>query len=338
MEFGMIPNWSWPTDGSPRNQTDNTLEQARTAVQNDYDAVWFGQHYISEGNNHFQPLPLMSRVAGFAGDADLGTSIFLLPLHNPVAVAENFATADALFDGDLVFGIALGYKQAEFDAFGIDKTDRTGRFVEAVRLLRKLWTEDNVTYDGRHFSVSDVTVDPKPNDGNGVPIWFGANGEKTVERAGRMGDTWIISARTTYDEADRLADIYREAADRSDRPEAGIAMNREVYVAESTEEAIETVAPMMKERAAQWLDRGAQDTADQIDDLDEQVHEMLEERIVGSPEECIDRIARFDEGVGIDHLIAMYNWRRLSQERTLDSIERFAEDVVPYFRDEYADV
>ena len=333
MEFGLIPNWSWPTTGSPLEQMERTVEQARTAVESGYDAIWFGQHYISEGNNQFQPLPLLSRVAGFTGETDLGTSIFLLPLHNPIAVAENVATADALFEGDLKFGVALGYKPAEFDAFGIDIEDRTGRFVEGITLLRRLWTEDDVTFSGQYFDVENVTIDPKPNDGNGVSWWLGGNGEKSTERAGRMGNGWIISARTTYHEAVRLASIYREAAEMSPYPDEGIAMNREVYVAETTDEAIETVMPMMHDRAAQWLDRGAQDTAEQIDDLDEQVHDLLEERIVGSPEECIDRIARFNEGAGVEHLIAMYNWRRLSQAKTVASIERFADEVIPYFRE-----
>ena len=338
MKFGIIPNWSWPVDGSPRTQMERTVEQARLAIECDYDAVWFGQHYISEGNNHFQPLPLFSRVAEFAGETDLGTSIFLLPLHNPIAVAENFATADALFDGETVFGVAIGYKPEEFDAFGIDVDDRVGRFVEGVQLLRRLWTEDDVTWSGQYFEVENVTIDPKPNDGEGIPFWIGGNAETSVERAGRLGDGWIISARTTYDEAVRLSEVYRAAAAASDRPDEGIAINREVYVADTTEEAVETVMPMMKERAAKWLDRGARDTAEQIDDLDEQVYEMLEDRIVGSPEECIERIETFHEDVGVDHLIAMYNWRRLSQERTLDSIERFADDVVPYFRDEVSDL
>lgn len=338
MEFGIIPNWSWPLEGDRFDQAEKTLEQARTAVGAGYDAVWFGQHYISEGNNHFQPAPLLSRATGFAGDADLGTSVFLLPLHNPIAVAENFATMDSLFEGDLLFGVALGYKPEEFDSFGIDRSDRVGRLVEGVQLLRKLWSEENVTYSGEHFQVEDVTIDPRPGDGDGLDIWLGGNADKSVERAGRLGNGWIISARTTFEEAKRLSDIYESAAADSDHSSEGIAMNREVYVADTTEEAVETVMPMMKERAAQWLERGAQDTAEQIDDLDEQVYDMLEDRFVGSPEEVVDRIAKFHEEAGVDHVIAMYNWRQLSQEKVLGSITRFGEEVVPYFEDEYADL
>lgn len=335
MEFGLIPNWSWPLEGEPTNQMDKTLEQGKVAVDAGYDTVWFGQHYISEGNNHFQPLPLLSRTSSFIGEADLGTSIFLLPLHNPIAVAENFATADALFDGKLKFGVALGYKPEEFDSFGIDMDDRLGRFVEGIQLLRKLWTEENVSYSGKHFEVDNITIDPRPDD---LEIWLGGNADKSVERAGRMGDGWIISARTSFEEAKRLSGIYEDAIKESDHPNAGISMNREVFVADTTEEAVETVMPMMKERAAHWLDRGAQDTAEQIDDLDEQVYDMLEDRFVGSPEECIDRIAKYHEEVGVDHVIAMYNWRQLSQNKVLDSIERFGDEVVPYFEDEYSDL
>lgn len=333
MDFGIIPNWSWPKDGSPRTQMELTIEQARAAVDADYDAIWFGQHYISEGNNHFQPLPLMSRIASFAGDTDLGTSIYLLPLHNPVYVAEAFAAVDAMFDGDLIFGIALGYKPAEFDSFGIEIEDRLGRFVESVKLLRQLWTEDGVTFTGDHFQVDDISIDPKPNGGEGVPMWFGGNAERSVKRAGKFGDGWIISARTTREDATEMSAIYEEAAADSPFPNQGIGLNREVFVDETTDAAVEKVMPMMKDRLQKWLDRGAQDTAEQIDDLDEQIYEMLEERFIGSPEECIDRIATWQEDVGIDHLIAMYNWRQLPQEESIRSINTFSDEVIPYFKE-----
>lgn len=331
MDFGILPNWSWPLDGSPRQQSEKTLEQIRSAVDNEYDAIWFGQHYISEGNNQFQPLPLMARAASFSGSLDMGTSIFLLPIHNPIAVAENFATVDSLFDGDLLFGVAIGYKPEEFDSFGVEKKHRVGRLVEAVELLRLLWTEDNVSYDGTHFSVDDITIDPKPNDGDGVSIWLGGNAETSVRRAGELGDGWIISARTTLEDAKELSAIYEDAAANSPYPDEGIGLNREVFVAPTTEEAEDTVRPLMKDRAQKWLDRGATDTADQIDDLDAQIDEMLEDRFVGSPEECVERISRFEAEVGVDHLIAMYNWRELPQSEVLDSIRLFQEEVAPHF-------
>lgn len=328
MEFGVLPNWSWPVDGDPRRQMEQTIGQARAAVDSGYDAVWFGQHYISEGNNQFQPLPLLSSVATVADTIDLGTSVFLLPLHNPVAVAENFATADRLFDGKLRFGTALGYKPGEFEAFGIDLEDRVGRFVESLELIRRLWTEVNVSYSGRYFEVHDVTIDPRPAPDH--EIWIGGNAEGSVRRAGRLGDGWIISARTSFDDARRLATIYQRAAANADRP-AAIAMNREVFVAETTDEAVEKTLPMMKARAAAWLERGAHDTADQIENLDEQAYELLDDRIVGSPEQCIDKLARFREGCHLDHLIAMYNWRQLPDHEIIDSIQRFSQEVIPYF-------
>ena len=327
MRFGIIPNWSWPTDGDPATQMEYTLEQAKTAFEHDYDTVWASQHYVSEGFNHFQTIPLLARMAEFAGEKNLGTSVYLLTLHHPLVAAEQFATIDAMFEGDLEVGVSLGYKDAEFASLDIDKRDRVRRLVDGVRLMRRLWTEDDVSFSGKAFEVDGISIDPKPENAS---IYVGGNAPRSVERAGRIGDGWIVSGRTTPDDAADLLQHYREG--RGD--DGGVlSVNRETFVAETTEKAEDVARDAMRSRAQKWLDRGAADTADQADDLDEYVDEMLRQRFVGSPEEVTERIEAFEEAVGIDHVICLYNWRTISQEDMLDSIELFSEEVVPHFRE-----
>ena len=328
MRFGVIPNWSWPTDGDPREQMEMTLEQAQIAFETGYDTVWASQHYVSEGLNHFQTIPLLARMAEMAGDANLGTSVYLLPLHHPLVAAEQFATIDAMLDGDLEVGVSLGYKDAEFDSLGIEKSDRVARLVEGVQLLRRLWSEDEVSYEGRVFEVEGISIDPKPGD---VAIHVGGNAPKSVERAGRLGDGWIVSGRTSPDEATDLHEHYRRGLERSGR-DPFVSINRETFVAETTEEAEAIAREGMRSRAEKWLERGASDTAEQFDDLDAFVDEMLRQRFVGSPETVIERIEAFQDSVGLDNVICIYNWRKLPQDAMVDSIELFAEEVIPHFR------
>jgi len=87
---------------------------------------------------------------------------FLLPLQNPVYVAELTATINVISDGRFHLACGLGYRQEESDVFGVEKSDRVGRLAEGIELIRRLWTEDGVTFDGDHFSVFDVSIKPKP--------------------------------------------------------------------------------------------------------------------------------------------------------------------------------
>ena len=328
MRFGIVPNWSWPTDGDARAQMDRTVEQARVAFEGSYDTVWMSQHYVSEGYNHFQTIPTLARMANVAGEKNLGTSVYLLPLHHPVIAAEQFATIDKMFDGNLDVGVSLGYKDDEFDSIGISKSDRVGRLVEGVRLLRRLWNEDDVTYEGRYFGVDGVSIDPKPD---GVSIHLGGNAPKSVERAGRMGDGWIVSGRTTPDEAAELRAHYERGLE--DDREGLVSLNRETFVAETQEEAEEVAREGMRSRAKKWLERGATDTQSQVDDLETYVDEMLRQRFVGTPEQVVDRIEDFRDSVGVENVICVYNWRHVDHDDVLDSIELFGEEVVPHFEE-----
>jgi len=331
MEFGVIPNWSWPRDGDPTEQARLTVEQGQTAIEAGYDTVWFSQHYVSEGFNQFQPLQMLSRLSADAGNTNLGTSVFLLPLHEPVAVAEQVATLSHLFDGRLEFGVSLGYKDDEFTALDVDKSDRVGRLVDGVRILRRLWSEDDVTYDGKYHSIENVTVDPKPDD---VRIHIGGNAPRSVERSGKLGDGWIISGRTSPEEAADLHEHYRRGVAETDRPE-WVSLNRETFVAETTEEAEEVARAGMRSRVEKWLERGASDTADAVgeDGIESKVDEMLRQRFVGSPEEVIERIEAFEAAAGVDHVICLYNWRTIDHGDVCDSMRLFAEEVAPHFQD-----
>lgn len=336
LSFGVTPNYDWPKDGDPHAQIADTIEQIELIDQLGYDTAWFNQHYLSEGSNFFQSRPVLTRATAHVTNTNLGTGVYLLPLHHPVSLAEDFAAIDAMFPGQLRFGTALGYKPAEFEAFGIDPADRVGRLVDGIRIVRKLWTEDDVSYEGKYFRVSNATIDPKPNNGEGVEILIGANAERSVKRAAELGDGWLISAKTRIPEMCELAATYRAAAHEANR--GNICVTRKAFVAESTHEAVDRYAPIMKPYLQAYVDREATDVQAYVDDLDAQLRDIMQHHLIGSPDECIDRIETMHEQAGVTHVTTSYSTPHLEHEAVLESLKLFDETVVSYFADEYADL
>jgi probable F420-dependent oxidoreductase len=125
----------------------------------------------------------------------LGTSTLVLPTRNPIVLAKELATLDFLSQGRLFPAIGLGGEESkDLQAVGVNKKERAGRTDEMIILMRRLWTEQSVTFKGRYFSVEDATVMPRPWQKSGLPIWIGGRSEAALKRTGRLGDGWLVSS------------------------------------------------------------------------------------------------------------------------------------------------
>ena len=138
--------------GAPMlERLDVLIESTRMARDYGFDTVQVGQHYVQYPLQVLQPIPLLGRLAAESGDMQLGTCILLLPLLHPVDVAEQVATLDHLCGGRFIFGIGLGYLETEFHAFGVDKKRRVSRFEESLAVIKQMWTQDEVNFEGKTF-------------------------------------------------------------------------------------------------------------------------------------------------------------------------------------------
>ena len=107
-----------------------------------WDSYFASQHYLNEGGNQgLQMVPFLARLAAEAGDMTMGLGLLLAPLHNPVYTAETIATLDVISRGNLIFGVGLGYRTSEFEAFGVRKGQRVQRFEECLTIAKRLWIE-----------------------------------------------------------------------------------------------------------------------------------------------------------------------------------------------------
>ena len=140
-----------------QQQWQNQLEQFRASRDAGFDFYGWAHHYLIDPFQHFQPFPILARLAAEPGNMKLATSVLLLPLLNPVDVAEQVATLDHIAEGRFTLGLGLGYRPEECEAFGTRMTQRAARNSEAVHLMKRLWTEKEVTHHGP--GLQDLTTE-----------------------------------------------------------------------------------------------------------------------------------------------------------------------------------
>src|SRR5436309_5893965 len=157
MKFGVFISAQQPRADDSVGRFREAVEQARLPKQAGFDGLAAGHHYLSPPYQSLQSLPLLARLTGEAPGMDLLLSVLLLALLNPVQTAEEVATLDVMSEGRVVFGIGLGYREVEYEAFGVTPKDRVPRMLEALELIKRLWTEEEVTFEGRFFQVHGAT-------------------------------------------------------------------------------------------------------------------------------------------------------------------------------------
>ena len=210
----MLRSWDLRTGVTPQM----TLDAARQAEAAGLDGILAGDHVTFYGYGN-DGLVTLTAIAAVTGRVELKTAVYLLPLRHPVPVALHVAQLDQLSMGRLVLGVGIGGEDPhEFTSCGIDPRTRGARANEALQILPRLWTEDGVTFTGKHFQLDNVTVYPKPL--RRVPIFVGGRSDAALIRAGRFGDgyTGIWQSVERFRQAQVIAKEAAAAAGRD--PEA----------------------------------------------------------------------------------------------------------------------
>jgi probable F420-dependent oxidoreductase len=151
-----------------------------------------GCYDIQANQNFFEALSVLTYLAGRTSRVQLGTSVLVLPYRQPLVVAKQWATLDALSGGRTILGIGAGFMREQFEALGMDIFDRRGAATdEAIRLFRAAWAPAaEVSFTGEVYRFQPVRFLPKPTRPGGPPIWVGGNGRRSIRRAAELGDGW----------------------------------------------------------------------------------------------------------------------------------------------------
>jgi alkanesulfonate monooxygenase SsuD/methylene tetrahydromethanopterin reductase-like flavin-dependent oxidoreductase (luciferase family) len=325
MKFGLIVAGQYLHDAPADRRAREMVEQVRLARELGFDSVWMVHHYLIEFQA-FQPLPMLARLAAETGEMELGTAVYVLPLQPPVEVAENFATLDALTGGRLVFGVAQGYREAEFDALGVPRKERALRFEEGIELITKLWTGDEVTFHGRFYHVERIRLAMRPVRQPRPPIWIGATAEAGIVRAARLGDAWMIGPGVEFQKIRRHLDLYRGSLAELGRPlRRDYPIFREVLVAPTAAEAREAAQAWLLTKYEAYFTWGYVDTT-----FEDVVRDAF---LVGDPDGIARQCERYRDELGITHMLVRVQWPGVTQDTALRGIRLLGEQVLPKLRE-----
>ncbi len=328
MRFG-IGFGSYPTELDCVEVCRNVSRRAQVAYKNNFEALFVGQHYATGPDAAIlQSLPLLAYLAGQVPGMYLGTSTFLLPLHPPLMVAEYTATLDNLSGGKFLFGVGQGYREVEFKSFGVEKRHRRDRLIEGLEVIRKLWSEDDVTFHGRFFHLDGVTIAPKPLQQPRPPILMGADTVKSVAKVPDVADHWIASPRHSKAFLREAVPAYKAALEQNGKVFKGLFIFRDLCIADSSKEAESRIRGAYErryQRSQRWGQPGER--------YDLPFDELKQDRLIlGSPAEVIEQVMAYHEEFGAEFMWFMVDWPGMDPRFTLESIQRFGEEVIPQIK------
>lgn len=335
MQFGVMQRGVFDWDEDMPARFAELMEQARLLEALGYDSITKGSHFATWPHREMVQIPYLCRVMAEAPSLRLNAGIVLLALHNPLEVAETFATMDLMSGGRMIFGIALGYREVEFKGFGVAKSDGVARMEENLAAIRRLWSGERVSLKGARFELDEASISVPLQQDPHPPIWVGANRDGAVRRAARIGDCWYLNPHQTLSTLARQMDIYRNELDRLGKPFPDeLPIRREVFCARTHDEAVRVAGPYMKkmyDAYKTWgqdrsMARGDQDITMAYDEL------ARDRFIVGDPDEVAEEMLRYNRLLGVNHIIMSVQGVGMPQGQVLDTFTLLAEEVFPKVR------
>lgn len=259
----------------------------------------------------------------------LGTGVYVASLTHPVQLAEEIATLDQLSGGRFVFGAGIGYRDEEFDSFGIDRRHRAPRFLEALEVIRGLWGDEPFTFHGDHFRIEGQRSSVQPFHRDRVPFWIGANTPATIQRAARIGDGWLASPNVKLNFAAGNLQAFRDEWAAQGKPPGAhhAPIARELHLADTDDEARRRADEYLRTEYIEYSQYDLDHFVDLYDDL------MAKSFLVGSPATVTERIGRYRDA-GFDTMLFRTFWSGMPYEMAFETLERFAAEVMPHFADD----
>ena len=345
MRFGFmdhLPCAEWQSEGQRYH---DILAQIELGDQLGFDTAWLAEiHFFPNVSRLASPLTVLAAAAQRTQRIRLGTAVTLLPLHNPLKIAEEAATVDILSGGRLELGVGRGAAPSMFAAYNVPAEETRERFVEALEVIRQAWTSERLSYQGKYVRVQDLPVFPRPVQKPHPPLRIAANSPETYTIAGRLGLP-IFATPLIAGSMDKLREYigaHRESLPAGVKQDVAVAFP--VHVAASRAQARRECEPSLmhffsfleqRRPDIQALPESYQAFQKAVDRLKGITYEEVENLggVFGDPEYCAARVRALQEEFRMNEFICYFNQGGLIDHAAVRrSMELFAQEVIPRCR------
>ena len=332
LRFGLFLATTFPADADVPREIDHLVEQTRLVRDAGFDSLWAGNHYLTYPLRMPQSMPILARLMSEAGGMRIGPNILVLPVLQPVQVAEEAATMDVLSNGRYILGVGLGYREAEFESFGIARAERVPRMVEGIELIRRLFAEPTVDFEGRFYRVKGLGLGVPPVRAGGPPIWIAASSDAAVRRAAEIGDGWLITFYPSISMLRPQMAMYREAVIAAGKPlPEEYPILKECYVAADMETAMRECRGPLKAKYDAYAAWGQDKFLADEEKFDQPFEQFVRDRhIIGDPAFVREEILRYQAELSVNHFILRAHWPGLDQSLVMRSLGLLADQVLPF--------
>ena len=339
MEFGVFYQLPCAADQIPAVRIQDTIAQCKLADRLGFDAAWLAElHFNPRFSVLSAPLMIASAVAQVTERIRIGNAINLLPIHQPVRLAEEVATLDALSNGRAIFGVGRGSMPTHFAGYGIDQDEGRERFIEGLELVLGSWIQDEFSYSGKFFRSYGYSITPKPIQQPHPPVYVAANSSDTFGMVGQLGHSILVAPTivTTQGALTGLESYRSELAENShDKSKLKVNINVPMHVSETEKEArtgfTKTINNYLETLRDIGRSRGVSRGSSRADSLDADAV-MDEFAAVGTPEQVSEKLYKFKEMYGPDEFMCWFNiGGMLTHDEVEHSMCLFAKEVMPRF-------
>ena len=342
MNFGMFTDFHVGANKTQAEAFDESFAQVDDAEAMGFDTVWLAEHHFSpERAVLASPMVIASAIAARTRRIRTGLAVQVLPLTNPLRVAEEAATVDHISKGRFEFGIGRSGLTRYYQGYNVPYAESRPRFLEALEIIMKAWRSDEFSHEGRFHSYHDVTVVPKPYQQPYPPVRVAVAGEDTFPLIGGMGHPIFVSANTAKPQLqERIASYLASRAEAGYTGAGDIAIRVPVYAAETAERARsepEASAMSAIRYAASELVKTAasEETAERIRRTANTPYaDVLRQRVVfGTPDEIVARFQGYQQDFGVTGVVMEVNYGgRIPYDRVQNSLRLISEKVMPHFK------
>jgi len=338
MKFGIhiLPTYMPDVEGALPDFYQQMFGQIIEVEKLGFDQAWVTEHHFGGyGGTLPHPPTFLAAIACKTSRIRLGVAVAVLPLHNPLEIAEAYAMADVISGGRLDFGIGKGSEPVEYRKFGMNRDEGSARFAECAEVIRQAWSDGPVNFHGEFYKYDNVDILPKPLQRPHPHIWVGATrSEETFRWAGANGyDLMTVPfVHPSTDALRELVKLYRaELADAGhDFVSREVLGKFHIYVSDSFERGMREAAPYMKNYSDIHT---AVDPGRKLTERDIGSDMARGFIIVGDPERCSDTIRRWHDEAGITTFSGTFHFGGMPQELALKNLYLFTERVLPALKD-----